>query len=143
MPHPIMFDEDDPSLAQIRSIALGFPEAFEKISHGRPTFCVPKMFAMYGGNSKLEHFPGRSAPARRPGGMVAYPRSVLVKVDETDRAALQQDKRFFYPMYLGPYGWLGLDLTAAKVDWAEVTELVDSSYRMVATKKLVSRLDQG
>ena len=131
MPHPIMFDEDDPGLAQLRSIALRFPEAFEKISHGRPTFCVPKMFAMYGGNSK------------ETGEMVAYPRSVLVKVDESDRAALQQDKRFFYPMYLGPYGWLGLDLTAAKVDWGEVTELVDSSYRMVATKKLVSRLDQG
>lgn len=126
-----MFHDDDPGLAELRSIALGFPEAFEKISHGRPTFCVPKMFAMYGGNSK------------ETGEIVAHPQSVLVKVDESDRAALNQDERFFYPMYLGPYGWLGLDLTAAKVDWGEVTELVDASYRMVAPKKLISRLDEG
>ncbi len=126
-----MFHDDDPGLAELRAIALGFPEAFEKVSHGRPTFCVPKMFAMYGGNSK------------QTGEMVPYPQSLLVKVDESDRAALQQDKRFFYPMYLGPYGWLGLDLVAATVDWDEVTELVDSSYRMVAPKKLVSRLDEG
>jgi predicted DNA-binding protein (MmcQ/YjbR family) len=138
-----MFGDDDPGLAELRAVALAFPEAFEKVSHGRPTFCVPKMFAMYGGNSKLEHFPGRSAPSRRPSATVAFPQSVLVKVDDSDRAALQQDRRFFYPMYLGPYGWLGLDLTAAKVDWAEVTELVDSSYRMVATKKLIGRLDQA
>lgn len=131
MPHPIMFHDDDPGLADLRTIALSFPEAFEKVSHGRPTFCVPKMFAMYGGNSK------------ETGEMVAYPESLLVKVDESDRAALQQDKRFFYPMYLGPYGWLGLDLAAATVDWDEVTELVDSSYRMVAPKKLVKLLDKG
>jgi predicted DNA-binding protein (MmcQ/YjbR family) len=101
------------------------------------------MFAMYGGNSKHEHSQARSAPARRPGEMVPFPNSVLIKVDESERAALQQDKRFFYPMYLGPYGWLGLDLTAAKVDWDEVAELVDASYRIVAPKKLISRLDEG
>jgi len=125
-----MFRDDDPGLAELRAIALAFPEAFEKVSHGRPTFCVPKMFAMYGGNSK------------ETGEIVPFPNSVLIKVDESDRAALQQDERFFYPMYLGPYGWLGLDLAAAKVDWAEVTELVDASYRIVAPKKLISRLDE-
>jgi hypothetical protein len=125
-----MFSDDDPGLAELRAIALAFPEAFEKVSHGRPTFCVPKMFAMYGGNSK------------ETGEIVPFPNSVLIKVDESDRAALQQDERFFYPMYLGPYGWLGLDLAAAKVDWAEVTELVDASYRIVAPKKLISRLDE-
>lgn len=126
-----MFHDDDPVLSKVRTIALGFPEALEKVSHGRPTFFVSKMFAMYGGTCK------------QTGEMVPYPQSLLVKVDESELAALQRDKRFFYPMYLGPYGWLGLDLSAAKVDWDEVTELVDSSYRMVAPKKLLARLDQG
>ena len=36
MPHPIMFSDDDLGLAEVRKIALGFPEAFEKISWGRP-----------------------------------------------------------------------------------------------------------
>ena len=124
-----MFDEDDPVLARVRTAALGFPEAHEKVSHGRPAFCVPKMFAMYGGNAKST------------GAMVPYPHSLLVKVDESERAALQQDRRFYFPAYLGPSGWLGLDLTAAAVDWDEVTELLDASFRLVAPKRLVTLLD--
>jgi predicted DNA-binding protein (MmcQ/YjbR family) len=41
---------------------------------------------------------------------------------------------------MGPYGWLGLDLTAAKVDWDEVKELVDASYRLVAPRKALKQL---
>lgn len=43
---------------------------------------------------------------------------------------------------MGPYGWLGLDFTAAKVDWKEVAELADASFRMVAARKLIQQLDQ-
>lgn len=118
-------------LAEVRRIALGFPEAFEKVSWGRPVFCAPKMFAMYGGSVK----------GATKGDYTQYPHSVLVKVDDSDRRALEQDRRFFFPAYMGPFGWLGLDLAAAKVDWAEVTELVDASFRLVASKKLVARLD--
>ena len=132
MPHPIMFRDDDPGLAELRAIALGFPESFEKVSHGRPVFCVPKMYAVYGGSSKTI----------KPGEMTAIPHSVLVKADESDRKALEQDRRFFYPAYMGPYGWLGLDFTAAKVDWAEVRELVDASYRLVAPPKALKLLDE-
>ena len=74
--------------------------------------------------------------------MVPFPYSVLVKVDEADRPALEQDDRFYYPVYMGPSGWLGLDLTAGRVDWEEVRELVDASYRLVAPRKLVKQLDE-
>ncbi|HEX2284371.1 MAG TPA: MmcQ/YjbR family DNA-binding protein [Mycobacterium sp.] len=132
MPHPIMFHDDDFGLADVRKIALSFPEAFEKISWGRPVFCAPKIFVMYGGNAKGDE----------PGEYVPYPYSVLVKVDESDRKALAQDSRFFYPAYMGPSGWLGLDLTAKKkVDWDEVRELIDASFRIVAPRKLVKELD--
>lgn len=134
MPHPIMFRDDDLGLAQLREIALGFPEAFEKISWGRPVFCAPKIFAMYGGSAKTD----------TKGEYVQYPHSILVKVDESDRRALEQDTRFYYPAYMGPSGWLGLDLTAtSEIDWTEVRELIDASYRLVAPKKLVKRLDVG
>jgi predicted DNA-binding protein (MmcQ/YjbR family) len=133
MPHPIMFSDDDLGLAQVRKIALAFPEAFEKISWGRPVFCAPKIFAMYGGNAKTDV----------KGEYIAYPYSILVKVDDSDRRALEHDKRFFYPAYMGPSGWLGLDLTAAKVDWDEVRELIDASFRMVAPKKLIRQLDEA
>ncbi len=135
MPHPIMFREDDPVLAKVRTVALGFPEAFEKVSHGRPAFFVTKMFVMYGGSVK---------PQIKGGDYLQYPHSIMVKVDESDRRALTQDRRFFFPAYLGPSGWLGLDLTATKnIDWDEVSELVDASYRLVAPKKLIGRLDEA
>ena len=127
-----MFRDDDEGLAEVREIPLGFPEAFEKISWGRPVFCAPKMFAIYGGSVKGD----------TKGQYVQYPHSVLVKVDDSDRKALEQDGRFFYPAYLGPFGWLGLDLTATQVDWDEVVELVDSSFRLVAPKKSIKRLDE-
>ena len=127
-----MFRDDDTGLADVRRIALGFPAAFEKISWGRPVFCAPKMFAIYGGSEKGDV----------KGEYTQFPHAVLVKVDDSDRRALEQDRRFFFPAYLGPFGWLGLDLTAATVDWAEVTELVDASFRMVAAKKLVKQLDE-
>lgn len=129
MPHPIMFGDDDPGLADLRRIALAFPGVTEKISHGRPTFCVPKMFAVYGGSSKTS------------GEMVRFPYSVLLKVDQSERLALEQDPRFFSPMYLGPFGWLGLDFEAAPVDWDEVRELLDASYRLTAAKRLIKQLD--
>ncbi len=72
-----------------------------------------------------------------------YPYSILVKVDDSDRKALEQDTRFFFPAYMGPFGWLGLDFTARKkVDWDEVRELIDASFRMIAPKKLIKQLDE-
>jgi predicted DNA-binding protein (MmcQ/YjbR family) len=130
MSHPIMFDDADPVLAKLRTIALAFPEAIEKISHGRPTFSAPKMFAIYGGSQKNPSGP-----------MIRYDHALLIKVDDSEREALQQDPRFFYPAYLGPYGWLGLDFDAAKVDWDEVAELVDASFRLQAPARLIKQLD--
>jgi hypothetical protein len=37
---------------------------------------------------------------------------------------------------------MGIDLSA-RPDWTEVAELLDASYRSVATKKLIARLDAG
>jgi predicted DNA-binding protein (MmcQ/YjbR family) len=125
-----MFSDGDFGLAELRGLALGFPEAFEKVSWGRPVFCAPKMFAMYGGNRKSA------------GDMIAFPHALLVKVDDSDRRSLEQDDRFFFPAYMGPSGWMGLDLTAANVDWDEVAELLDASFRLVAPKKLIKQLDE-
>jgi hypothetical protein len=81
-----MFSDDDPGLAELRAIALSFPEAAEKVSHGRPGFFAGKMFAMYGASTKES----------------------------------------------GPM---------AVVDWNEVRELVDASFRLVAPRRLVAALD--
>ena len=126
MPHPIMFDDADPFLARVREIALVFPESTEVIAHGRPTFRCGKVFAHYGGSVK--------SGDRRD-------HSVLVKPDTAEVVALADDPRFFVPAYLGPAGWIGLDLDAAAPDWDEVRELVDASFRLVAPARLVRDLE--
>ena len=133
MPHPIMFRDDDFGLAELRKIALGFPEAFEKISWGRPVFCAPKIFVMYGGNAKGD-------TARRDDTVPVLDAGQGRR--ERPQSARSRTLGFFFPAYMGPSGWLGLDFTAAKVDWDEVRELVDSSFRMIAPRKLIKRLDE-
>ncbi|GAA1401640.1 MmcQ/YjbR family DNA-binding protein [Oerskovia paurometabola] len=129
-PRPAVPD-DAALLVEVRRLALAFPGAQERMSHGRVTFRARLIFAVFSGMTKAT----ASVPVRH------YPRSVLVKVDPAEHAALSQDPRFYVPAYYGPAGWLGLDLDAATVDWQEVAELLDMSYREVAGPRLVARLD--
>ena len=123
-----MFDDDDPVLARVRDVALAFPGADEKVSHGRPAFYTKKVFAYYGGSQKVD------------GEWVQHPRSIVVLADADDRLALLEDPRVWVPAYLGPSGWLGFDLDR-HTDWTEVGELVDASYRLTADNRLVAALD--
>jgi hypothetical protein len=51
---------------------------------------------------------------------------LIFKPDSDDRASLLEDERYYSPPYLGPSGWLALDLESAPVDWDEVRELADA-----------------
>ncbi|WP_327026021.1 MmcQ/YjbR family DNA-binding protein [Micromonospora sp. NBC_01739] len=128
MPHPIMFDEADPLLGRLRTLALAFPDAAEKVSHGRPAFFTTKVFAYYGGSVKVD------------GGYRQHDQSVIVLVDPEERTALLTEERCFVPAYLGAYGWVGVDLTD-DTDWDEVGELLDASYRRTAGARRIARLD--
>jgi hypothetical protein len=129
MGHPIMFGDDDPVLARVRHLALGFPGSAEKVSHGRPAFFTTRVFAWYGGSVKVD------------GVWVEHHRSLLVLPDADERAALVADSRTYVPGYLGSHGWMGVDLAADGADWPQVRELVDASYRNTAAKRLVAELD--
>lgn len=100
-----------------------------KVSHGRPAFFTKKIFAMYGAVLKGVHDSNR------------FDQALVFLPDPAESDALGDDDRFFVPAYWGPSGWLGIDLGVDGVDWAEVVELVEDSYRATATKKLVARLD--
>ncbi len=123
-----MFDDDDPLLAKVRELALAMPSADEKISHGHPAFFTKKVFAYYGGSLKVD------------GEWIQRTQSLLVLPDPDDAISLAQDPRCYVPAYLGPSGWVGLDLDDA-TDWGEIAELLDASYRRTATKKLIAQLD--
>jgi predicted DNA-binding protein (MmcQ/YjbR family) len=127
MTHPRMFDADDPLLARVRRLCLAYPEAAERISHGRPNFFTVRSFCFFGGSERVD---GQWRP---------HDASVLIKPDPDDAPALLQDARFFRPAYLGASGWLGLDIRAED-DGAEVAELIDASYRLTAPARLVRTL---
>jgi hypothetical protein len=119
-----MYSDDDPYLGELRAVCLALPEAVEVEAWGRPTFRAGKIFATFSGIDE------------RPYG-------VIFKPTASERAALLDDARFYSPPYYGPGGWLALDLDAAPVDWVEVAELVEDSYRQVALKRMIKALDKA
>lgn len=132
-PHPSRVEDTDPHLVRVREICLALPRAAEKRSHGSPTFFTRKTFATFGGSLKGDHY----APVAR--------HSLIFLPDASDREALVGDDRFFVPAYFGPSGWLGLSFhligTVDRVDWVEVAELIEMSYRLTAPVSLVRELD--
>lgn len=123
-----MYDPDDPWLARVRKIALALPGSDEKESHGRPAFYTRRVFAYYGGSVKVH------------GVWEQHDQAVVFLPDPAERPALEADGRFWVPAYLGPSGWLGLDLNATS-DLGEVAELIEESYRATALKRLILELD--
>ena len=117
-----MYSDDDPYLTELRKVCLALPEATEVESWGRPTFRAGKIFAVFSGIEDRPH-------------------GVIFKPEAGERAALAADERFYPPPYWGPGGWLALDFGAAPVDWSEVAELVEGSYRQVALKRMIAGLE--
>lgn len=125
-----MFDDDDPFLLRVRDLAARFPDSKEKVSHGRPAFYTKKVFAYYGGSLKED------------GQWVQHPRSLVFLAEPDERPALVSDRRFYIPAYVGPSGWVGVDLDENS-DWDEVSELMEVSYRLTAPKRSIVQLDPG
>ena len=125
MAHPRMYEDDDPFLSELRGICLAFPETAEVEAWGRPTFRAgKKLFAVFGGSDE-------------------HPYAVVFKPEPEERPALLGDARFYVPPYFGASGWLALDFAAAPVDWDEVHELMESSYRQVALKRMLEALGRA
>ncbi len=124
MAHPRVYRDDDPYLTRLREICLGFPESVEIEAWGRPTFRAgKKLFAVFDVSDERPH-------------------AVVFKPEADEREALLGDRRFYSPPYFGASGWLALDFTVAEVNWEEVAELMDASYRQVALKRMLAALDR-
>lgn len=111
------------AIDRLREICLALPEATERETWGHATFRVrEKIFAIAGddiGNWRV------SCKAR-PGMQAA-----LVEA---------RPDRFYVPAYVGPKGWIGMSLGEG-VEWDEVGDLIEESYRMTAPKRLAAQLD--
>ncbi len=129
MAHPQMFDDDDPLFWKVKEIALELPGAEMKVSHGRPAFFTKKIFCYFGGSFRSQH-----------GEWTQHAASIVFVPDPDDVGALEADERVYVPAYLGPSGWLGLDIDES-TDIDEIRELLDASFRLTAPMKLISELD--
>lgn len=109
---------------RLRALCLTLPEAAEKEAWGDPTFRVrDKIFAMVkAGDGRV------SIWCKAPTGV----QEMLVGSDPA---------RFFVPPYVGHNGWIGVRLDF-EVDWDELADLVEDSYRMTVPKRLARLLDQ-
>jgi len=114
-------------LARLRAICLALPEAQEKLSHGEPTWFAGrgKVFAMF--DDHHHGAPHVSVWLPAPDGV----QPMLIANDP---------KRFWRPPYLGHRGWVAMVLDA-KPPWPLVADLVEQGYRLVASPRLVAKLD--
>ncbi|HEX5050007.1 MAG TPA: MmcQ/YjbR family DNA-binding protein [Gammaproteobacteria bacterium] len=69
--------------------------------------------------------------------------SVCVKSElgENQDRARRDPEHYYLPAYIGSRGWFGLRLDRGRVDWREVANVVERSYRLTAPKTLLARLD--
>ena len=120
-------DPDDATLERLRAICLPLPEATETGGVGSPSFKVrDKSFAM--------RHPMRLPDGDRP--------SLWCKARPGIQGALTQaaPERFAVPPYVGHRSWIAVYLDG-DVDWDELADLIEESYRMTAPKRLAARLD--
>lgn len=118
---------DDSIMRRLRAICGHdrLPEAMEAEAFGSPTFQVrTKNFAMLHQAEQGTAVWCKAAPGFQ---------EALIERDPV---------RYFRPPYLGPKGWIAAWLDAATdPDWDEIEDLIVTSYRLVAPKRLVALLD--
>jgi hypothetical protein len=123
---------DRPWLPPLREACLVLPDVTEEGGIGNPSFKVRgKVFAM-------QHGADRSDPSRSHG----PDPSLWCKTRPGFREILLESRpaSFFVPPYVGVHGWVGLWLDQ-DVDWKEVADLVEDSYRMTASRSQLAQLD--
>ena len=123
-----MADADD-SLERLRTICFALPDVSERVSHGSPTFFVRDkkvLCSFHPDGIHGEH--GMSIWAPAPPGV-------------QEQLVDDEPERFYRPPYVGGRGWVGVRLDR-DVDWGEIEGIVVDSFRLVAPKTLVRRLDE-
>ena len=111
---------------QVDALAQKLPEVGRKTSHGSPGWSVGgekgKLFAII-----ADHHHGEEAVG------------LLVKAsgaDEMTGLIEAQPEIYYWPKYYGASGWLGIKLNRRDVDWSQVGEWLERSWRACAPPRL-------
>jgi hypothetical protein len=115
-------------LSRMRAVFMAFPEVTERLSHGAPSWFVRDSKTIgnlwVNGHHDIDQAHLTCAAAT----------GVQAELIASDPS------RFFRPPYVGHRGWIGVYIDG-HTDWAEIAELAEDSYRLIAPKTLVARLD--
>ena len=110
----------------VRELCLAFPEVEEFESHGSPNFRAKKgrVFAVFA----LNH--------HGDGHVALWLNTPAV---EQSRLLESAPKHLFKPQYVGPSGWIGVELNRG-FSWKRVIELVHMAYVNSTPAKLIAQL---
>jgi hypothetical protein len=115
---------NDDILNRVRGAALELPETEERLSHGQPTFFVAgKQFAQFRDNHHGDGITG-----------------VCVKTSGLDEQAMlieSDPDTYTRPAYLGPSGWVSINLAGDNVDWDHVADRIAESWELAAPRRLL------
>jgi hypothetical protein len=125
-PKPTRQMSGEKQIERVRRACLALPEAWEKLSHGEPTFFVrKKVFAMCSIN---HHNDGHVA--------VMVPAAIGVQAALIEKSP----KKFYRPPYVGGAGWVGIELP--RVTDKELSRHIREAWRLIAPEKLHMALGQ-
>ena len=112
------------TLDRISDICLSLPDTELTMTWGEPHFRVKnKIFAGYGKEKGRETI------------------GFKLEMEHAD-ILVNNDPRFTRAPYVGHKGWVSMDAKAIR-DWDEVRSLVLESYRLIAPKKTLAKLEGG
>jgi predicted DNA-binding protein (MmcQ/YjbR family) len=119
---------EDPRLKRVTKLCLALPEAVRAVHGDHADFRVrKKVFAYFLNNHHGD-------------GIV----SVCCKSalgENVDRAS-EDPIRFYLPAYIGSKGWFGLRIDRGSINWREVENVLELSYRLTAPKTLARAVEQ-
>lgn len=119
---PMFAPQAQAAVAAMREVCLALPESSEDTQFGKPVWRAgKKVFA--------QCYAYRDAPVKA---------AFWVGVDR--QGLMTMDPRFSIPAYLGPGGWIALDV-AQGFDLDELRSLALESYRHYASKRMLTALD--
>jgi hypothetical protein len=119
----VLSPDPDALLARLHTVCLALPETDEVVSHGAPAFRVAgRMFAYF----RHDHH----------GDAMTVACLKTIGRDEQEMLVEADPGLFSWPAYLGPSGWIAMNLAADDLDWTHVEARVLASWRLAAPKRL-------
>ena len=114
----------------VRALCLAFPGAEEFESHGAPNYRARQ------GTKKGKVFAVFALNHHGDGHVALWLNTPAI---EQSRLIAQAPKHIFKPPYVGPSGWIGVELNRG-FSWKRVIELVQMAYANSSPPKLVAGL---